>query len=94
MIRSLYPVKLGRVFGTSGAHDAFIEAGENPLPYLARHAMGDWGIVDAEDAQANRSAVRDGGRLLSAYELSTGVKVWIITEADRSTTTILLPSEY
>ena len=61
---------------------------------IARHASGDWGTVDAEDWAANDRAVREGTRLLSAYVLDTGERVWIITEADRSATSIILPSEY
>jgi len=63
-------------------------------PCLARHAAGDWGIVNAEDKRLNDRAVRDRGRLLSAYLIANGTKIWIITEADRSATTILLPDEY
>ena len=62
--------------------------------YLARHARGDWGELDPADWNANETALIDGTRLLSAYELSSGVKIWIITESDRSSTCILLPEEY
>lgn len=58
------------------------------------HMTGDWGEVDDEDKELNNQSVKNGTRILSAYTLSTGVKVWIITEADRSVTTILLPEEY
>lgn len=61
---------------------------------LRRHLAGDWGDLDAEDRAANECALRDEARLLSAYELTTGERLWIITEADRSTTTLLLPSDY
>ena len=64
------------------------------LPYVRRHAWGDWGDVSAEDAQANERALQDGSRLFSAYALGTGERLWIITEADRSSTTVLLPDEY
>lgn len=94
MVRSLYPVRLGQVVATPGAIDALAEANEHPVPFLVRHANGDWGTVGADDAALNHEAVVQGGRLLSAYVLPTGVKIWIITEADRSVTTILLPSEY
>ena len=59
-----------------------------------RHAAGDWGEVDAEDWSLNDQAVLDGTRLLSAYRTLKGEKLWVITEADRSSTTLLLPSEY
>ena len=61
---------------------------------LRRHIRGDWGELDAHDVKANESALMDGGRLLSAYVSSSGTKFWIITEADRSSTTVLLPEEY
>jgi hypothetical protein len=64
------------------------------LQALRRHARGDWGEVGVEDQRANDRAVQDGGRLLSAYSTKTNVKFWIITEADRSATTVLLPEEY
>jgi hypothetical protein len=59
-----------------------------------RHARGDWGDVDAHDKRANDAAVKQGTRIVSAYVLDDGTRVWIITEADRSSTTILLPEEY
>jgi hypothetical protein len=60
---------------------------------LTRHVTGDWGDVDDEDKQTNNDGVDNGNRLVSSYTVS-GEKVWIITEADRSTTTLLLPEEY
>jgi hypothetical protein len=73
---------------------AFEEARENALAYIARHAAGDWGEVDREDWRANDRSLRDGSRLLSSYTLPGGTRIWIITEADRSSTCILLPEEY
>ena len=70
------------------------EAGEDPLDLIRRHVTGDWSELDEHDQAENRFSVGRDLRILSAYTLSTGVKVWIITEADRSATTILLPSEY
>ena len=61
---------------------------------LEMHARGDWGEVGPEDWEANEHALGYGGRILSAYFTAHGVKFWVITEADRSTTTILLPEEY
>ena len=61
---------------------------------IARHAQGDWGEVGEEDWAANDLALTDGGRLLSAYGLIDGTRIWIITEADRRATTALLPEEY
>lgn len=61
---------------------------------LRRHARGDWGDLDDEDRAANEAALKHGARLLSAYHTKAGTKFWIITEADRSATTVLLPEEY
>lgn len=61
---------------------------------LARHVSGDWGELNLERSLANESAIRNGERILSVYRLRTGERVWIITEADRSATTLLLPSDY
>ena len=61
---------------------------------LQRHVTGDWGKVGKEDRQANEQALLNGTRLLSIYQSSKGVKFWIITEADRSATTVLLPEDY
>jgi hypothetical protein len=70
------------------------EAGESPAALLKRHVIGGWGELDEYDRLENERALTDGCRLLSAYILSSGIKFWIITEADRSVTTLLLPSEY
>jgi len=85
---------LGQVVATPGALGAFADAEEPYLPYLMRHARSDWGVVSPEDARANDEACEMGDRLLSAYRLRDGTKVWIITEADRSSTCILLPEDY
>lgn len=86
--------QLGCLVATPGALEAFAEAGESPLSYIAKHAQGDWGELDKEDVQENQFSLENGFRLLSAYHLMNGTKFWIITEADRSATTVLLPSEY
>jgi hypothetical protein len=83
----------GRMVATAGATGAFAAAGEQAGSYILRHVTGDWGDLCDDDKELNDDALRDGDRLLSAYRLGTGVKVWIITEGDRSVTTILLPSE-
>lgn len=85
---------LGRTVATPGALEALIGARETPLPYLMRHVAGDWGELDQDDKAENESAIENGLRILSAYRLSDGTKIWVITEADRSATTILLPEEY
>jgi hypothetical protein len=85
---------LGQVVATPGALAALEEAGQRPEEFLSRHIVGDWGVVPAEDKQENELSVEKGFRILSAYVLKTGVKIWIISEADRSSTCLLLPSEY
>jgi hypothetical protein len=87
------PLPLGRVVATPGALKLLIESGGHSFDLLARHATGDWGELCAYDRRQNEIALRDGYRVLSSYEIPTG-RVWIITEADRSVTTILLPEEY
>ena len=84
----------GQIFATPGALAAFEASGEEPLAFLLRHVQGDWGDVDEHDRQENELSVQHGWRLLSAYRLSDGTRIWIITEADRSATTFLLPEEY
>ena len=86
---------LGQIVSTPGALDAMKAAATSGFDLLRRHMTGDWGEVCDEDRQENDRSVKAGNRILSVYELSgTGVKLWIITEADRSVTTFLLPSEY
>ena len=85
---------LGRLAATPGDLEAIEASGQTPSFFLARHASGDWGCVNEEDRQLNEEAVRDGSRLLSVYETLRGVRLYVITEADRSVTTILLPEEY
>jgi hypothetical protein len=85
---------LGQTVATPGSLKALEEAGLPPYLFLARHQSGDWGDLDEADKQENELSLKEGFRLLSAYILPTGVKIWVITEADRSATTILLPDEY
>ena len=85
---------LGQVVMTHGAIDALTESGQTPETFLRRHVIGDWGNVCSDDAKANEDAIAEGLRILSAYKTDTGQKLWIITEYDRSLTTILLPAEY
>lgn len=87
--------ELGKVFATPGALEALRDAATEAASLLHRHQRGDWGDLDAEDRAVNRRALLFGERLLSAYLLpETGEKIWIMTEADRGSTTLLLPSEY
>lgn len=85
---------LGRTFATPGALRELEAACISGSVLLARHQRGDWGQVHPEDVGLNEEALRTGGRLLSVYPLPTGEVVWIITEADRSITTILQPEDY
>jgi hypothetical protein len=87
------PLPLGRVVATPGALKLLMESGGRPFDYLARHATGDWGDLCAFDRRQNEIALREGLRVLSSYDVPAG-RIWIITEADRSVTTILLPEEY
>jgi hypothetical protein len=87
------PLPLGWVVATPGALKLLMEARAHPFEYLARHATGDWGDLCAFDSRQNEIALRDGYRVLSSYPIGSEC-VWIITEADRSVTTILLPEEY
>ena len=87
------PFPLGRVVATPGALKLLMESGGHPFDYLTRHATGDWGALCAFDRRQNEIALRDGYRVFSSYEVPAG-RVWIITQADRSVTTILLPEEY
>jgi hypothetical protein len=84
----------GTVVATQGAAAALHQAGDHPFRYLQRHAHGDWGELDEHDMAENEFSLAHGLRLLSAYTLSDGTLIWIITEADRSVTTLLLPEEY
>lgn len=84
----------GRVVATPGAVDALAVAGVSVWAIVSRHITGDYGDLDAEDRRANQAAVRDGDRIVSSYNLPTGEVVWVVTEADRSSTCCLLPSEY
>jgi len=85
---------LGQIVGTPGALIAMEEAEQHPVELLVRHVTGDWGDLEDEDKKENELSVKQGFGIQSAYELETDVKVWVITEWDRSATTILLPNEY
>ena len=91
--------ELGQTVATPGALKAIHQAGQSVIPILARHAACDWGDLGDEDKLLNNEALKDGSRLLSAYQLRSGVRVWCITEAaddsgHRAVTTVLLPEEY
>ena len=89
---ALFP--LGRLVATPGAMELLRSVDGDLLPnLLERHQSGDWGDVPPEDARENEFSVRYGFRVLSSYQVA-GEKLWVITERDRSATTLLLPSEY
>jgi hypothetical protein len=85
---------LGDVVATPQSICVLSESGISVQSLLQRHATGDWGDVCEEDRVTNDDALKHGDRLLSSYIISEDIKVWVITEYDRSVTTILLPSEY
>ena len=85
---------LGRLVATPGALAALEANCKGSTEYLERHVHGDWGELCEEDRQANAEALEHGLRILSAYRLDDGTRIWVISEADRSATTILLPEEY
>lgn len=89
---ALFP--LGRCVGTPGAIEALGEAGQSYAQFLRLHQAGFWGDMDPDDQAMNADALVHGGRIFSAYRTRLGAKLWVITEADRSATTILCPSEY
>ena len=93
-MRPLFLFRLGQLCATNGAIRTLTSAGADPIEYVARHLAGDWGDVDPADAAANDRALQLGEPIISAYRLENDEKIWIITEADRSATTILLPAEY
>lgn len=88
----LFP--LGQIVATPGAIERLQQLERSPFYLLSRHGQGDWGDLDPEDIKANQEALRYGGRLFSSYVIDPDQKLWIITEADRSVTTLLLPEEY
>ena len=85
---------LGQVVSTPGALNALHRSSQSPAVFLRRHASGDWGDVDGHDSKQNDMALREGGRILSSYKTRLGEQIWLITEADRSSTCNLLPADY
>lgn len=93
MTAVLFP--LGRIVATPGALSLLAATATNPAKLLDRHAAGDWGEVPPEDARENERSLKYGFRIVSSYPVGgSGERVWIITEADRSSTCLLLPTEY
>ena len=93
MMAVLFP--LGRIVATPGALSLLAATATNPAELLDRHVAGDWGEVPPEDARENERSLKYGFRVVSSYPVGgRGERVWIITEADRSSTCLLLPTEY
>jgi len=92
VMETLFP--LGQILATPGVLEAVEQSGDRLVVFVLRHAAGDWGDLSHEDMRANADALKEGTRLLSAYHLKDGTKIWLITEWDRSATTALLPEEY
>jgi len=84
--------RLGRLVSTPNALNQLTQ--DDILAAIRRHQAGDWGCVDEEDRRANERALVESTRLLSVYQSAKGAKFWLITEADRSLTTILMPEDY
>ena len=85
---------LGETYITPGAEEALMMAGQTGIELLRRHMSADWSELWEQDAPENELSLREGFRVLRAYQTAKGERLWIITEGDRSSTTILLPSEY
>jgi hypothetical protein len=85
---------LGRVVATRNCLNHLVSIGASAVPYLERHQRGDWGNLGTSDKQANEQALKDGGRILSKYLLKDGTPIYVITEADRSYTTVMLVGDY
>ena len=85
---------LGQTYITPGAEEALQIAGQTAIEFLRRHMSCDWGELSDDDVQENELSLKEGFRLLSNYRTGKGQQLWIITEADRSATTVLLPAEY
>lgn len=85
---------LGQVVATPGALEAMEDSAQSAQDFLVRHQSGDWGACDKQDSRSNDLALQNDARVFSVYKTLKGVKLWVITEADRSSTCILLPDEY
>ena len=90
--RPLFP--LGELVATPGALAALQKAGQSPAEFLSLHVRGQWGDISEEDRRENEYSLQHGFRLLSSYRTKANETIWLVTESDRSVTTLLLPSEY
>jgi len=88
-------IELGKVVVTANLQEHLGDKAFRLIPnIIARYSAGDWGDVDPEDAKMNDAAVKSGCRIMSVYKLKDDLEIWAITEADRSSTTLLLPEDY
>ena len=95
MTTTILPIarfRLGKIVSTPNALDRLTQ--EDILKGIQRHQAGDWGDVDEHDRAANERALIEGTRLWSVYHASNGVKFWLITDAGRGHSTVLLPEDY
>ena len=84
----------GQIVATPAALALLDQINKSPLEFISRHLRGDWGDLYQEDRTENELSLKHGFRLMSSYQVSDTEKLWVITEADRSVTTLLLPEEY
>lgn len=99
IVPEMFSLQLGQVVATPGVLAAMTATGQSPDTFLQRHQIGDWGELDQQDLHANESALGNGSRILSAFRLKDGTKIYVITEAvsddgERQSTCVLLPDEY
>jgi hypothetical protein len=88
----LFPA--GQIVATPGALALLERANKTPIEFLSRHLRGDWGDLCPEDKTENELSLKHGFRFMSSYRVTENENLWVITEADRATTTVLLPDEY
>jgi nucleoid-associated protein YgaU len=91
-MQALFP--LGQIVATPGALETLARANQTPSEFLLRHISGDWGDMNAQDLAENMYSLKHGFRVISSYRTKSGDTLWLITEADRASTTLLLPEEY
>ena len=86
--------ELGQIVATKAALNAFDNCGDSPVTYIRRHQTGDWGELGADDKRANEVAIKQGLRILSKYKIKSGESIYVITEWDRSYTTVMMREDY
>ena len=86
--------ELGQIVTTPAVLEAFRKTGESPMKFIDRHVTGDWDHMNKNDRHANELSLQSGARIFTAFDLQDQTRIWVITEADRSATTLLLPEDY